>query len=316
MKKGKVFFVKHYWLFVLLTPIRYFIYSFKYFIIPDRVAIKKKFKKRLGYVPNLEEPITFNEKLQWLKLNNRDPFFSDCADKIKVRTVVSNILGTEKYLIPLLFKTDNYKDITMDNMPNEPFVIKCNHDNSSYMIIKNKQNEDWNYLSNYYRFRMNCLNLFWSNREWPYKSIKPMIMVEKLLMAKNVDYLLHEFKFYCFNGKIKFITFIEQESEHIKKQIYLDDNYNIFPKKMSLGYKGDNANIEHLPDTDILDEMKSIVNKLCNEFKYHVRIDLFQEDEKIYVGEITFFDGGGFDVVEPKQMAIELGNYLKLPTDK
>lgn len=146
--------------YYLCYPLRSLYNIFFFYLIPDKIALQVKFRKRHGYKLDFNNLNTFSEKLQWLKLYNRKPWYSDCVDKFKVREYVTQKLGTDKYLIPLFFETTHWKDIKPENMPNEPFVIKCNHDNNSYKIIYDKTKEDWKALRLFYRRRLSARSFF------------------------------------------------------------------------------------------------------------------------------------------------------------
>ena len=109
--------------------------TFKFYLVPDKIAIRKKFRIALGYSPDFENPISFQEKLQWLKLYDRKEWYSQCVDKYRVREFVKEILGTDKYLIPLYFHSDDFRQLTPENLPDTPFVLKCNHNGCLIFIL-------------------------------------------------------------------------------------------------------------------------------------------------------------------------------------
>lgn len=301
------------YIYTLCIPLKKLRRLLFYYLVPDRVAIKHKFKKKLGYQLNLKDPKTFPEKLQWLKLYDRKAWYSDCADKFKVRDYVSRKMGTDKYLIPLFYETENWRDIKIENMPDEPFVIKCNHDNTSYMIIKDKHLVDWKKIRFYYRRRLEAMNFFWVNREWPYKNIKPRVIVEKFLCSVGNEYNLQEYKFHCFGGEIKVVSFYEYGCDGIKRHCFMNKDYEILDDVYSM-----NVNLEKIRKynkTNIIDELNYFVNTLAEDFEYYIRVDVYQVDGKLYIGELTFFDSAGFEKISPESWNLELGNYLKLPVN-
>ncbi len=298
-----------------LSPFLYTYRLFRYYLVPDKIAIKKKFRKVWGYNLDLEHPKTFSEKLQWLKLHNRKKWYTECADKMSVRDYLLRTLGTGKYLIPLYFSTEDYKEIKAENLPDEPCVIKCSHDNNSYKIIRNKKDEDWNKLQKYYKRRLNSVNLFWSNREWPYKNIqRRYFMVEGLLQSSGGVYKLQEYKFHCFNRELKIIDMYEIGEEGFKRARILNNKFEPYPENYSMGYDKVLGKI-NLPTDATKKEMLDIVAKLSKEFEYQIRIDIYHVDGKLYIGELTFFDGAGLDLITPNEFNRELGDMLKLPTD-
>lgn len=304
-------------LYVLLTPFRFFKRFFRFYIIPDKVAIKRIFFKRLGYKLNLKNPRNYNEKIQWLKLYDRQDWYHLCADKYRVREFVTNKLGTNKYLIPLYFETTDWRKITPNNLPDKPFVIKCNHDNSSHKIIYNKSDIDWNALRLFYRIRLNAMNFFWPNREFSYKGIKPRVMVEELLCNQSGEYKLQEYKFHCFHGEIKAICKYQLNNDDTTNYIYLDSDYNDLPPEynMNIFSKLREPHYEKPPE-EVQTELNQIAFTLSKYFPYYIRIDIYNVDGSLYVGEITFYDGAGFDRVTPDSWNIELGSHIHLPTNK
>lgn len=298
--------INNYLLYCLLKPFIFIYRLYKYYLIPDRVAIKRKFRKVLGYTPDLDNPKTLQEKFQWLKLNDRNPFYTRCADKLGVRDVVVEILGTDKYLIPLYFVTDDYKELTPKNLPDKPFVIKCNHDNHSYKIIREKKNADWGYLKKYYRARLDFLSIFWSNREWPYKGIQPKIMVEKLLENKVGE--INEYKFYCFMGKTKCILYTNSKPGEERLFRYLDRDFS----PLSTNHKID-ITLKMSETVDVpqkVNEMKNVAETIAKKFPYHIRVDFYSVDEQFYIGELTFFDSAGYMEISPDDWAKELSDAL------
>ncbi|PXY02988.1 hypothetical protein DF185_02530 [Marinifilum breve] len=300
---------------ILLYPAKVLYHLLFHYLVPDKVAIERKFKKIWGYDLDIKNPKTFSEKLQWLKLNDRKSWYTNCADKMLVREYVSEKLGTDKYLIPLYFSTENYKEITKENIPSVPCVIKCSHDNNSYKIIQDKENENWNELRQYYKGRLNSVNIFWSNREWPYKSIKKRwFMVEAFLQSKGEDYKLQEYKFHCFNGELKIIDVYQIGTEGFKRARILNDRFEPYSEEHSMGYPNVIKELI-LPDEEVREEMLDMVKTLAKDFEYQIRIDVYHVDGKLYIGELTFFDGAGFDFITPKEFNRELGDMLKLPID-
>ena len=162
-----------------------------------KILFKRKMKKNL----NLKEPLTFNEKLQWLKLYDRNAEYIKMVDKYDAKKYVSDIIGSE-YIIPTLGIYSKFEEINFAELP-ERFVIKCTHDSGGVIICKDKENFDTESA----RKKINKLlkkNFFYAGREWPYKEIQPRIIVEKY-MSDNINDDLIDYKFLCFNGKVKYI---------------------------------------------------------------------------------------------------------------
>lgn len=299
--------------YYLCYPLRELYYLFFFYLIPDKLAIDRKFRKKMGYKLDWNNLRTFSEKLQWLKLYDRKPWYSDCVDKLKVRDYVSKKLGTDKYLIPLYAEFDDWRKVKPENMPNESFVIKCNHDNSSHTIVHDKNSLDWKKLRYFYKRRLTGRNFYWNNREWPYKNVNPRIMVEKFLDSKSNEYQLQEYKFHCFGGEIKIVSFYEYGCDGKKRHRFLDKDYFPMDEKYSM-----NVNLELLPDYKKIaeiDELTGVVRKLAENFEYYIRVDLYYADGQIYIGELTFFDSAGYEKISPESWNLELGESIHLPTD-
>ena len=216
--------------------------------------------------------------------------------------------------VPLYYETLDWRDITSENMPDEPFVIKCNHDNASYRIIRDKGDVNWKEMRLYYRRRLNGRSFFWTNREWPYKHVQPRIIVEQLLESKGNEYKLREYKFHCFGGQIKVIAFYEIGIDGVERYRHMNNKFQPLSEQCSFGSTAEVLKTVDIPN--VSEEMKAIALKLAADFEYYIRVDIYCVDNKLYVGELTFFDGAGFDVIRPSEWNIELGSYLHLPIDK
>ena len=169
--------------------------------LPDETILKIKFKDRIGKELNLKKPKTFNEKLQWLKLYDRNPAYTKLVDKYEVRKHIAKTIGQE-YLIPLLGVWDTFEDINFSKLPNQ-FVLKCTHDSGGLIICTDKNRLDIDAA----RKKINkCLkrNYYYPGREWPYKNVKPRIICEKYMVDESGTEL-KDYKFMCFNGEVKCI---------------------------------------------------------------------------------------------------------------
>ena len=177
-------------------------------IIPDSIYLKIKyfyfFKKKL----DLTSPRNYNEKIQWLKLYDRKEQYTKMVDKYEAKDYVSNLIGN-KYIIPTIEIYNKFEDIDFNKLPNQ-FVIKCTHDSGSVIIVDNKNSFNIIDAKKYINMRMK-LNYYYMHREWPYKNIKPRIIIEKY-MGNNIK----DYKFFCFNGKPE-IMYIS-EGSHTRKQ--------------------------------------------------------------------------------------------------
>lgn len=279
---------------------------FRFYIVPDKIWIYFQFKKKLGYYPDLNSPKTIEEKLNWLKLNDREPYYTLCADKYESRKVISELLETDKYSIPIYFHSYCYKDLVPENFPDVPFVLKCNHDNNSWICIDDKNRFDWEKIRSFYRERL-CLNFYWTNREWPYKNIKPLVYAEAFIQDKEKS--LNEYMYYCFSGKIEFI---EYSVAYKGKKIYrfVDRHHYPLPSNYIFGSEVNHIDEKEYSILSGREEMDSIVLQIASKFQNFIRVDLYNVDGKIYVGELTFYDSAGYPVVKPKEWNNKISNLL------
>ena len=159
-------------------------------IIPDSVYLKMKFKKSMGYSLNLKNPQTFNEKLQWLKLYNRNPEYTMMVDKYAVKKYISKEIG-DKYIIPTLGVWNSFDEIDFDSLPDK-FVLKCTHDSGGLIVCRDKSKLDMNKIRKIIETSL-LNNFFYMGREWPYKNVPHRIIAEQY-MADD----LRDNKLLCF----------------------------------------------------------------------------------------------------------------------
>lgn len=279
-----------------------------YYRIEDIKFLKKKFLRLQGYELNLEQPKSLNEKLQWLKIYDRRPIYTVFADKYAVRDYVKDNID-EEILIPLLYSTKNYKDIVPENLPNEPFILKANHDSGSFLIVRDKSKVDWERLRTDCRWWLSK-NYYWIDREWQYKDIEPKIIVEKLLLDKNGK-IPNDYKIHCINGEVEFI-YVSVDREGVNKRNIYDKNWNPLPFTFANKYKDASKlrGSEILPPPSF-ERMIAISKEVAKLFAY-VRVDFYDVDGKLYFGEITQCHGGGFDQMRPIEWDYKYGEMLNI----
>ena len=273
--------------------------------VPDHLFLKAAYRARFGRKLDLKNPKTFNEKLQWMKLYNRNPLYTMMVDKYLVREYVRKKLG-EEYLIPLLGVWDDPDKIDFDKLPMQ-FVLKCNHNSGLGMCIcKDKNKLDIAKVKNDLRKGLKQ-DYYLTGREWPYKNVPRKIIAEKYMVDES-GYELKDYKYYCFDGKVRIVMInLDRMSSLETKANYFDEYYQ--PLDFGWGYK--NAQI---PPTkpEKFEEMKCLAEKLSEGIP-HVRIDFYQTPQGIFFGEMTFFDGSGFDVIEPIEWDYKIGSWINLP---
>lgn len=271
--------------------------------LPDKLYLKLKylyfFHKRL----NLKEPKTFNEKINWLKLNDRKDDYTKMVDKYEVKEYVSNRIGSD-YIIPTIGVYEKFEDIDFEKLPNR-FVIKCTHDSGGLVICKDKNNLDLELAKKKIK---RCLkrNYYYHAREWPYKNVKHRIIIEKYMEdRKTLD--LRDYKFFCFNGepKLMFIA-IDREKNDTKFNFY-DMEFNLQPFMQH--YPNCNEKIEKPIN---FYKMIELSKKLSKGIPF-LRVDFYEVDGQVYFGELTFSHFSGMMPFNPEEWDEKIGNMLKLP---
>ena len=277
-------------------------------VIPDKVFINIKFFKFFGHFVDFKNPKTYNEKLQWLKIYNRDPLYNTFVDKYLVKEYVAKKIG-EQYIIPLLGKWNSFDEIDFDKLPDQ-FVLKCNHDCGGIVICRDKSSFDKVAAKKKLEEHLKE-NYYWQHREWPYKDVKPCIFAEKYMVDES-GYELKDYKWFCFDGEPKALYIAqdrENENEDTKFDFY-DMAFNHLPIKN--GHPNANA-IKEKPEG--FEEMYKLAQVLSKGIP-HVRVDFYNINGKIYFGELTLFHMSGFVKFEPKEWDKIFGDWIKLPKVK
>lgn len=274
--------------------------------ISDEKFLKLKFYAYMGKKLNLENPKTYNEKLQWLKLYNRKSEYTMMVDKYLVRDYIKEELG-EEYLIPLLGVWENPDEIDFDTLPDK-FVLKCNHNSGRGMYIcKDKSKMDIEQVKVGLRAGL-AQDYFLQSREWPYKDVPRKIIAEQFMVDKD-DKELKDYKFFCFNGKPEVILVCsERFSKGGLRENFYDTSWNLLPMKRPAH---PNSDEEILPPQN-LKQMLEFAKKLSKETPFS-RIDFYDINGRIYFGEITFFPASGFEAFEPEEWDYKLGSWITLP---
>lgn len=270
-------------------------------VLPDSCYIRLKYFQHFKKFPDLKNPKTFNEKLQWLKLHDRKPEYTKMVDKCEVRGYIAEKIG-EEYLIPLLGVWDNFDEIDFNSFP-EQFVLKCTHDSGGLIICKDKSKLD---IKEAKKKINKCMktNYYWRGREWPYKNVKPRIIAEKYMVDESGTEL-KDYKIFCFDGEPKFL-FIATDRPHDTKFDFYDVDFNHLP--LTNGHPNSDRDIKR---PEGLDEMLKLARVLSKGIKQS-RIDFYDINGKVYFGEITFFHWSGFMPFDPEEWDYEFGKHIKL----
>lgn len=275
--------------------------------MPDELNLKFWYKYNFGKKLDLKNPNTFNEKLQWLKLYNRKDEYVQMVDKYEVKKYVAGIIGPQ-YIIPTLGVWNSFDEIEFEALPDQ-FVLKCTHDSGGLIICKEKEKVDWKSAK---KKIQRCLkrNYYWVGREWPYKNVQPRIIAEAYMQdVKTRD--LKDYKFFCFNGKPKYCQVIGDRSKN-ESMDFFDMNWSLqpFTKKTFAGVEFPHDSSLRKPIC--FDEMVHIVGKLAVGIPMS-RIDLYEINNKVYFGEITFFPNSGlFNQFSPVEWDVKLGRMISL----
>lgn len=278
-------------------------------ILPARLYLKVMYRLRMGYWMDLNNPVTFNEKLQWLKLNDHNPDYIKMVDKYEVKDYVANILGRE-YIIPTLGVWDRVEDIEWDKLPNQ-FVLKCTHDSGGLVICKDKARLDIETAKKKLRKSLST-NYYNEGKEWPYKHVKRRIIAEQYIEPRPDVKDLPDYKFFCFNGEVKGLyvaTDRQKEGEDLKMDFY-DAEFNHLPMRQSHG----NANVPPKKPKNF-EIMKRAAEQLSQGI-HHVRVDFYEIEEGVLFGEMTFFSFSGMLSFQPDEWDKRFGEMLTLPGEK
>lgn len=267
----------------------------------DDDYLKSLFFVRSGMKLNLNCPSTFNEKLNWMKINYHNPMFTQMADKFEAKSIVATKIGSE-YVVENYAVADSWDSIDFKALPKQ-FVIKCTHDNGGSFICRDKNHFDYDGVKAIIEHNLN-VNYFFPLREWPYKNIKPRIIVDRFL-DDLTGTELRDYKFWCFNGNPTYM-YVTIKGENIFENFY---DMNFCPVMINHGFPRKRPEFKRPANFEL---MKELATKLSNDVPF-VRVDFFDVKGKVYFGEFTFYDWGGLrPFVEYKQDE-ELGKMIVLP---
>lgn len=278
----------------------------------DEKYLKRRFKIIMGKELDLENPQTFNEKLQWLKLYDRKPEYTMMVDKYKVREYIAKVLD-EKYLIPLLGVWKNPEEIDFDILPDK-FVLKCNHNSGLGMCVcKEKDKLDKERTIKNLRIGL-TENHYFLCREWAYKDVEPCVIAEKFMVDENLQQKgwqgLLDYKFYCFNGEPRFLYVGYANIKNNIKQDMLSF-YDLNWKKTPF-YRIDHQELPfEVECPEKFEEMIDIAKKLSNGIPF-VRVDLYYINKRIYFSELTFCPGGGYGEFSPYEWEKQIGSWIQI----
>ncbi len=281
------------------------IYSLCRFL-PDSVFLRLRYKRYFKRPLNLSDPVTYNEKIQWLKLYDHNPEYLELADKCAVKQVVADLIGQE-YVVPLLGVWDHYDDIDFDRLPDQ-FVLKCNHDQGSVVVVKDKATLDHGLVKAKLEKALKR-NFYYIAREWPYKTIPHKIFAEEYLEDLQGDKGLVDYKLFFFSGECKAILVVHNRFSSSGYELtYYDPEWNRLPFT-----KGkDETFYPSIEKPKQLSEMLEVGTILAKKYP-HVRMDFYIVNDRLYFGEYTFYPSAGFLKFNPDSWDVTFGDWIKLP---
>lgn len=270
---------------------------------------KNRFRKKTGYKLSLSKPRSFNEKIVWRKLFDRNPLFPIVSDKYKVRKYVEEKLGQEeakRILIPLLYETTEPAQIPFDTLPEE-FIIKANHASNRNLIVEKNctltNQEIINKCSSWLTKAFNVKKF-----EWAYSAVKPRRIVIEKLYKDEFGNLPIDYKIFVFSGDVVMI-----EVDHARFSQHTRTLYNAYWEPLDVSLKFSKGPIIEKPSN--FAEMKRIAKSLAEPFDF-MRVDLFNIGGKVFFGELTVYHGSGYERFAPQSFDFELGSKWKLSSKK
>jgi len=294
-------------LFIILKTIRAYGFYFLNKICNYKLE-KISFYKKVGYQLNLKNPKSFNEKIIWKKINDRNPLLPIIADKYKVRSYIKKVLGEEKakeILIPLLYVTDQPETIPFERLPSA-FIVKPNHASGSNIIVENGHFNKKEIIKTCRRWLKTPYGL--EKLEWAYQPIKRKIIIEKLLRDDDGN-VPKDFKFYIFHGECKSVhvavhVIFDRKDNHSRS--YFDEKWNFLSVKRPPSPLG--PKIKKPKNYEI---MLELAEKIGEAFDF-IRVDFYNLNGKIYIGELTHYPASGIGKFEPSSFDFKLGKYWKI----
>jgi len=285
--------------------------SFIYPLLPDKVAINLVFYNVFGRRVNWKNPKSFNEKLQWLKLYNRNPLYSKLVDKYEVKKWVAEKIG-DQYIIPTYGVWNSFDEIDFSKLPDQ-FVMKTTHGggNTGVVICKDKNKFDVEGARVKLTKSLHT-NTYIIGREWPYKDVPHRIIAEKYIDPSPDVMDLPDYKWYCFNGEPTYCQVIQDRNS--METIDFFDTKWIHQDFVGMDAKANNAAV--LPSKpENMDLQIRIARELSKQFVFS-RVDLYSIGNSVFFGEITFYPASGFGRFRPDQYNEILGEMINLPGEK
>lgn len=272
--------------------------------IIKRKYLEKIFEKKMGFFPNFDKPTTFTEKLNYLKLYYENPLITQCCDKFHVKEYIKKHAG-EKYIVPNIGRWNSAEEIKVENLPNK-FVLKVNWSSGYNIIVNDKlsiKSYEWNLIKKQInKWLRPESNSYYDSFNWGYKNMIPIVFAEEFL---DIGSIHDEYKLFCFNGNVVFSLIEHFDNNGINTRVCIDKNGNKL--KFNIGRQPEaNCSISKK-----YFEMIDVATRLSKEFIF-VRVDFMELEDKLYVGELTFYSGGGFSKIYPSEYDKKIGTLLNV----
>lgn len=272
--------------------------------LSDKMYLKIMWRGNMHRTLNLKNPKSFNEKLQYLKLYDRNPMYHIMVDKYEAKKYVANKIGVDM-VIPTYGIWNRFDDIDFSLLPKQ-FVLKTTHDSGGVVICRNKDRFDIEYAKKKLNTSL-ARNYYLNGREWCYKDVKPRILAEKYLEelgeAEIIDY-----KFYCFHGEPKFLYISQGLENHNTARL----DYVMLDWTKAPFYRSDYKHFEKLPPRpQRFEQMLDISRELSKGIPF-IRVDLYEIAGEVFWSELTFYPGSGFSAFEPNDWEDRIGEWLEI----
>lgn len=269
----------------------------------DSRYLKLLYRVRVGRPLDLENPRTFNEKLQWLKLHDRNPLYTKLVDKAEVKQWVAERIGWD-HIVPTLGVWNSFDEIEFDMLP-ERFVLKCTHDSGGLVICRNRATFNIDAARRKIGHAL-MRNFYWLGREWPYKNVRPRVLAEEYIDAVTPE--ITDYKMMCFGGRARCAFTCTGRAENDLRVDFFDLDWNHLPFT------------RHYPNADVpptaparLKDMIALSERLAEDIPF-VRVDFYEVAGELYFGEMTFYPGSGFEEFTPEEWDERLGSWIELPS--
>lgn len=271
--------------------------------VPDKIHLQLMYRASLKKKLNLNNPKTFNEKLQWLKLHDRNPLYTKLVDKHLVKQWVAERIGSE-YVTPTYAKWDKVDDIDIEELP-ERFVLKTNHDCGGVVICDDRMHFDIEQAKELLKKHLSR-NYYWGSREWPYKNVNPVVFAEEYIEPDDSD--LYDYKLFRFNnGRTITLVCTDRFSRAGLSKTFFDEEWNVLEMT-----EGDHSSNPDIPVPKYFEKMKDLANTLAAGMPF-VRVDFYEAHGRLRFGEMTFYPNSGCEAFNPSEWDETFGSWITLP---